>query len=246
MRDVSIETVTNKSSVVWTGELRGEALRLVEDAEGTTVVERLTGHDALGNERWDPVMTKQALDDVRAILPAGLEIGERRAAQQKKLPYGLVVLPKGLTFRDLTRVNEAGERALLLMFPAGFSDEADNTDAVEHALCGQHVKLILEGNYERGSFYVRTASYYPAEAQPVVEERGCAMVTAALRNYLRRGDPEERFGLANAAHSVTATRLLELLENGDKRALSFVQDMHNAALRAIRQRTRKPPKSPRW
>jgi hypothetical protein len=238
----TVETETKKSSIVWTGELRGESLRVIEGANGS-VAERLTGHDAMGNERWELVATKQALDEVRAILPEEVPLGRTMAS--RKLPYGLVVIPKGLTFRDLTRVNEDGERGLLLMFPPDFDGNDDNTAAVELALSGKPCKLVLEGRYERGSFYVTAAQHYSEHAEPVVETKSCAQVIAALEHHLKRGDPEERFALPGS-HAVTARKLLELLKAGDERALGFVQDVHNAALRAIRQRRRKPSQRPNW
>jgi hypothetical protein len=247
MRDVDI-TVTNKSSVVWSGELRGEAFRIVDVGNSCAIAERLTGHDAMGNERWETVATKQALDEVRRILPEGVTLGKKEPT--RKLPYGLVVLPKGLTFRDLTRLNEDGDRALLLTFPADFENGDGNTDAIELALNGRRGKIVLDGHYERGAFYVHAAQHYSEEEAPVVEGHGCAQVTAALRRHLERGDPEERFSLpgrsVRGSSSVTARKLLELLEAGDERALGFVQDVHNAALRSIRQRHRKPSQRPNW
>lgn len=253
MAPVETETMpTHKSSIIWTGELRGESLRLVENGSGT-VAERLAGHDAMGNERWETVATRLALDEIRKILPPGLTIEKKRPAG--KLPYGLVVLPKGLTFRDLTRVNEAGERALLLVFPPDF-DSADNVAAIELGLDGGQGKLVLDGHYERGAFHVRAAQYYAKDEEPVVETERCPQVVAALRRHLVKGDPEESFALAGplagrnrqggAPHRVTARKLLELLEAGDQRALAFVQDIHNAALRSIRQRHRNPSKKPVW
>lgn len=231
------------SRIVWTGKLRDQAVRVVEDNDDHSIAERLTGHDAMDNERWEPILTKQALDELRPALPVGVVIGDK-PKPAKKLPYGLVTIPKGLTFRDLTRVNEAGERALLLMFPTGFEDE-DNLTAIELALTGERGKMVLDGRYERGSFYVQGVNYYPKGEDPIVEESPCPMIVDALRRHLKRGDPEERFALAGTT-SVTAARMLDLLAEGDARVLRYVQDVHDAALRTVRRRQRKPSRRPSW
>jgi hypothetical protein len=131
------------------------------------------------------------------------------------------------------------------MFPTDFGDGDGNLNAIELALNGERGQLVLDGRYERGSFYAQSASYYPRSEDPIVEESPCPMIVDALRRHLQHGDPEERFAIPGRP-PVTAARLLALLNEGDDQAMRFVQDLHNAALRSVRRRSRKPSRVPSW
>ena len=161
----------------------------------------------------------------------------------KKLPYGLRVLPKGLTFASLAQVNEAGERGLLVMFPVGFDASVESVEAIRGTLSGEKGKLLISGSHERGAFYAQSAAFYSdLGADPVLEETFCPMVRHALQRYLKRGDPEQRFHVPGLG-TITARRALDLLDAKDDRMLRYVQDIHDGAVRSIMQRTRQPSKA---
>ncbi len=148
---------------------------------------------------------------------------------KKKLPYGL------------REINKKGEKELSILFPAEFKADVGDAEALKSMSNGKRGKFVVTGRWRRGAFCAESVDFLPDSSESAVDERWCPLVTEALEQHLEYGDPQEGVFVSREG-ALTAARVLEMLLARDPRVLRFVEDVHGAALRAVRVRRRKPPK----
>lgn len=144
--------------------------------------------------------------------------------------------PSGLRLRA---VNARGDQELPVMFGDKYEDTPESRHALGAVAQGEHGRLVVTGRYALDAFQAESVDFIPTSEERTIDEIWCPLVVEALKQHLKNGDPYEPI-LHDGKNAWTAQRVLEMLISHDPKALRFIEDVHAAALSAVRVRRRKP------
>jgi len=137
------------------------------------------------------------------------------------------------------------DRTITVRLPPDLSPDFADEKALHAALCGKRVQLTFTGEYDGTSASYVADSVHVRPLEDAIDEMWCPLIVEALKHHLETGDPQEAMYCGGDIGALTAQRVLEMLLAKDPKALRFVEEVHTAALYAVRSRKRDPDKTVR-